>query len=416
MPDLVTTPRLHINSARLREDFEQLSAIGATERGGVNRPALSAAHMEARRWLKQRAMDAGLTVREDAAGNVILRLESPISQARTLIIGSHLDSVPNGGRYDGALGVLAGLEVLRVVKEQQLFLPVHLEAVDFTDEEGTLVSFLGSFAMSGKLTEEDILHPRGGEDVFRDGLRRAGLKRERLREAGRAPGELAGYLELHIEQGPVLEQAGFPIGVVQAISGIRFFTLQFEGRAHHAGTTPMERRQDAGLAAASFVVRFHQMVREGFPAGVGNIGQVNFWPGAFNIVPARAVLMVEVRAAEANQLRQMAEAAIGLAHSVSAEFKVGCEVGAIGERLPVAMDAGLQRLIRQTAEANGWKTMSIVSGAGHDAQSFADLCPTAVIFIPSHEGISHAEDEFSEWEDCLRGTELLLQVVLGAAQ
>lgn len=372
--------------------------------------------MEARRWLKQRAMDAGLTVREDAAGNVILRLESPISQARTLIIGSHLDSVPNGGRYDGALGVLAGLEVLRVVKEQQLFLPVHLEAVDFTDEEGTLVSFLGSFAMSGKLTEEDILHPRGGEDVFRDGLRRAGLKRERLREAGRAPGELAGYLELHIEQGPVLEQAGFPIGVVQAISGIRFFTLQFEGRAHHAGTTPMERRQDAGLAAASFVVRFHQMVREGFPAGVGNIGQVNFWPGAFNIVPARAVLMVEVRAAEANQLRQMAEAAIGLAHSVSAEFKVGCEVGAIGERLPVAMDAGLQRLIRQTAEANGWKTMSIVSGAGHDAQSFADLCPTAVIFIPSHEGISHAEDEFSEWEDCLRGTELLLQVVLGAAQ
>jgi acetylornithine deacetylase/succinyl-diaminopimelate desuccinylase-like protein len=146
------------------------------------------------------------------------------------------------------------------------------------------------------------------------------------------------------------------------------------------------------------------------------VGQIDFWPGAFNIVPARAVLMVEVRAAEAKQLRQMAEAAIELARSVSAEYKVGCEVRPMGERLPVEMDARLQRLIRQTAEANGWKTMSIVSGAGHDAQSFADLCPTAVIFIPSHEGISHAEDEYSEWEDCLRGTELLLQVVLGAVQ
>lgn len=412
----MTTPQIHINSTRLREDFDRLSAIGATERGGVNRPALSEAHLEARRWLKQQAIEAGLTVREDAAGNVILRLESPVRQARTLIIGSHLDSVPNGGRYDGALGVLAGLEVLRVVKESQLILPVHLEVVDFTDEEGTLVSFLGSFAMSGKLTEEDILHPRGGEDVFRDGLRRAGLSRERLREARRDAQELAGYLELHIEQGPVLEQAGIPIGIVRAISGIRFFTLQFEGRAHHAGTTPMGRRQDAGVAAADFVVRFHQMVRERFPDGVGNVGQIDFWPGAFNIVPARAVIMVEVRAAEANQLRQMAEAAIELAHSVSAEYKVGCEVGAMGERLPVEMDARLQRLIRQTAEANGWKTMSIVSGAGHDAQSFADLCPTAVIFIPSQDGISHAEDEFSEWEDCLRGTELLLQVVLGAVQ
>lgn len=403
---------IHIHAERFAGDFESLSQIGNTQGGGVNRPALSVEHLEARRWLRERAAQAGLPVRQDAAGNQIVRLASPNPDAKTLIIGSHLDSVPNGGRFDGAYGVLAGLEVLRVIKENGLHLPFHVEVVDFTDEEGTLVSFLGSFAMSGKLAKEDLLNPRGGRQAFLEGLRRAGLDEEKIFLARRDPAELAGYLELHVEQSSRLEEAGIPLGVVQVITGIKFFFVHFYGRMDHTGTTAMDRRKDAGLAAGMFITEFYRLIGEQFPGCLGNIGQVTFTPGAFNIVPAEARLMVEVRSGRKDELLRLAEAAASLGQTIADSQSVRCEVVPVGERYPALMDGHLQDLIRKLANANGWQTMSLSSGAGHDAQSFADICPTAVIFIPSRGGVSHAEDEFSTWEDCLRGAELLLQVVL----
>ena len=217
---------LLINSDRLQADFDALSAIGAFEDAdgnrGVNRPALSLAHLEARAWFLARAAAAGLETRVDAAGNhsAILRSASTTAaHASTLLLGSHLDSVPNGGRYDGALGVLAALEALRTVKEAGLSLPVDLEAIDFTDEEGTLVGELGSGALAGSLSLEALQKPRGGRQRLEDGLARAGLDEQRLVEARRDPASLAGYLELHIEQGPRLAQSAIAIGVVQRHRG-----------------------------------------------------------------------------------------------------------------------------------------------------------------------------------------------------
>ncbi len=407
--------KIIINETRFREDFEKLSSFGKTPNGGVNRPAFSTPHITARQWLKERAQRAGLDVRQDAAGNQIIRYESLNPKARTLILGSHLDSVPNGGKYDGALGVLAGLEVLRVIKENNIALPFHLEAIDFSDEEGTLVSFLGSFAMSGKLRSIDLQYPRGGLKALQKGLKRANIIYEKIPTARRQPNEIAGYLEIHIEQGPILEQAGISIGIVSKISGLKFFELSYLGRAHHAGTTPIIMRRDAGFAAADFILNFYKKIIDEYPDCLGNVGRIQFEPGEYNIVPAIAKLAIELRSPEEAILISIAEEMAGFAQSIASQHKVEYRWEELGERRPVVLDKGLQEIIAQVAHKMGLKTMPIISGAGHDAQSFADICPTGMIFIPSRQGISHAEDEYSEWADCVRGTNLFLQVVLQAA-
>jgi beta-ureidopropionase / N-carbamoyl-L-amino-acid hydrolase len=236
---------LRVSSERLKADFEALSRFGATPQGGVDRPALGEAHLAARAWLRQRIQSDGLELRLDQAGNHLAFLGCGPQSAPTLLLGSHLDSVPDGGRFDGALGVLAALEVLRSVRDTGQSLPVNLEAIDFTDEEGTLVGLLGSYALAGLLKVEDLLSPRGGRQHLLTGLERAGLSEGGLLEARREPSSLAGYLELHIEQGRRLVQAGVQIGVVTSIVGICSYRLTFTGRADHAGTTPMGDRLDA---------------------------------------------------------------------------------------------------------------------------------------------------------------------------
>src|SRR6478735_2216871 len=218
---------VRVDEARLRGDFDDLAAIGATTDGGVDRPALGPAHLEARRWFLARARDAGLETAVDPAGNHSALLRGG---ERTLLLGSHLDSVPRGGRYDGALGVLAALEVLRVVAGAGLELPVTLEAIDFTDEEGTLVGRLG---VAGALDEDALASPRGGRAELVAALARGGLDETRLRDARREPSSLAGYVELHIEQGPVLESRGADLGIVTSIVGARSFRVVFGGVAAH---------------------------------------------------------------------------------------------------------------------------------------------------------------------------------------
>ncbi|MFQ5410388.1 MAG: M20/M25/M40 family metallo-hydrolase, partial [Anaerolineales bacterium] len=250
------TPLL-IDPARMRADFEAVSEFGAFqfEVGdetfhGVNRPALSEAHLAVRDWFRKRAAADGFAVREDSAGNVSALLKTPGAD-KTLLLGSHFDSVFEGGRYDGALGMVAALESLRVLRESGSALAVHVEVIDFTDEEGTLVGLLGSAALAGRLRPEALEKPRGGRERLEAGLARAGLTEARLFDARRDPATLAGYLELHIEQGPRLAQQGIDIGIVASIVGARSFRLTFTGQANHAGTTPMTARADAGLGAAA---------------------------------------------------------------------------------------------------------------------------------------------------------------------
>ena len=406
---------LRINPDRFRANFEAQAAIGATGDGGLNRPALSEAHLAVRNWFRQRVDSAGLAFRLDGAGNHSAFLACGPAGGQTLLLGSHLDSVPYGGRFDGPLGVLAALEVLQVVQEAGLKLPVNLEAIDFTDEEGTLVGVLGSSALVGSLRPEDLQTPRGGREALLAGLARAGLDESSLLAAGRPSGSLAGYLELHIEQGPRLIEAGLNIGIVTDIVGIGSYRLTFSGSANHAGTTPMDARKDAGLGAAAFILAVRRLVLEEFPGCVANVGAVRFEPGAFNIVPGLAELILEFRSPRKESFALLEEALLALAFDLAELYDLGLQYEFLGRHQPTPMSPAVSQAVAAAAEALSLRSIPLASGAGHDAQLLAEACPSGMVFIPSVGGISHSPDEFSRWKDCLNGANVLLQTCLRMA-
>jgi len=407
---------LLIHPDRFKADFDALAQIGSTGDGGVNRPALSEAHLEVRRWLQARAVEAGLETHVDGAGNhsVILRSTNP--DARTLLLGSHTDSVPNGGRFDGALGLLAALEVLRAVKDAGLRLPVHLEAIDFTDEEGTLVGLLGSSALAGTLSAEALRNPRGGRAALEEGMARAGLAEAGLLDARRDPQSLAGYLELHIEQGPRLIQSAVKIGVVTGIVGIQSYRLAYHGQANHAGTTPMETRVDASLGASAFILTARELVMREYPGCVVNVGQMSFKPGAFNIIPGAAEFALEFRSPEVKQFADLERALLSLAQFIARQYRLELTLEPAGACTPAPMSLTTRAAIAAAAESLGLSHIAIPSGAGHDAQSLAPLTDAGMIFVPSRDGVSHSPLEFTEWEDCVNGANVLLRAALKMAE
>jgi beta-ureidopropionase / N-carbamoyl-L-amino-acid hydrolase len=403
---------LLVDGERMREDFDALAAIGATPEGGVDRASLGEAHLAARAWFLDRAASAGLETRVDRAGNhsAILPGAGP-----TLLLGSHLDSVPNGGRYDGALGVVAALHVLLAVQAAEAELRLALEAIDFTDEEGTLVGLLGSEALAGKLTLESLRSPRGGRDALLAGLERAGLNEAELVSARRDPASLAGYLELHIEQGPLLEQAGAQIGLVTGIVGARSFSLAFRGLSGHAGTTPMNARRDAGLAAAAFAVAAKELVVRDFPGCVATVGDIRLEPGAFNVIPGSARLAIECRSIDLEELDALESALLRAAHAAAATHALDVEATPVGRWEPTALDANLRAAVARAAEGLGLSTLELQSGAGHDAQALAAVVPSGMIFVPSDGGISHDPREHTSWGHCVNGANTLLRAALELA-
>jgi N-carbamoyl-L-amino-acid hydrolase len=407
---------LRVDADRLRRDFEALAALGATPDGGVDRTTSSDAHLAARTWFLERAKEAGLETRIDAAGNHSALLISKSEHARTLLLGSHLDSVPNGGRYDGALGVLAALETLRVVNAAGIEPNLTLEAIDFTDEEGTLVGLLGSWALAGVLTDEVLANPRGGVEALREGLIRAGLDRERLTEARRDPNSLAGYLELHIEQGPVLEREHVDIGVVSGIVGSRSFRLRFRGARSHAGTTPMDARRDAALGAARLVAGVRETVVRDFPGCVATVGDIRVEPGAFNVVPGQARVSLEFRSLEEDELDRLEAALLSLARREADREHLELDVEPVGRWTPVSLDQGLRSTITTAAAALGLSSLELPSGAGHDAQALAKVTRSAMIFVPSAAGLSHDPGEHTAWRDCVNGANVLLGAALELAR
>jgi len=403
---------LTVNARRLLDDLRDLSRIGATPEGGVHRPALSAADLEARAWFRARAEAAGLICRQDGAGNLSAVLPAADPAARTLLCGSHLDSVPDGGRFDGALGALAALEALRTVREAGLRLPVHLEAISFTDEEGAHVSLLGSRAAAGLLTEADLDHPHSSPAAFAGALERAGLRREELLAARRDPATLLGYLELHIEQGSRLEEAGLDIGVVTAIVGIRSFWLTFSGQAAHAGTTPLPLRRDALRGAAAFITRAAEIASAGFPPGTVTCGQVEVAPGAFNIVPGRARLALEFRHPAAETLAEMEAALFALARECAAAHGLEVAFTSVGGIEPAAFDPDAAAAIETAAGGLGLRCTRLVSFAGHDAQAMRAITPAAMLFVPSAGGLSHQPGEHTRDAYVINGANTLLHTLL----
>jgi N-carbamoyl-L-amino-acid hydrolase len=403
---------LTINAERFQYDFEALSQIGATGDDGVNRPCWSAAHLETQTWWLARAAEAGLEVRRDSAGNCSALLRSETAGAKTLLLGSHTDSVPNGGRFDGALGVLAALEAARSIKDADLHLPVNVEVMDFADEEGTLVGILGSQALAGTLTAEALKNPRGGRAALEEGLARANLTEAGLLAAGREPSTLAGYLELHIEQGPNLTRNAVAIGVVQGIVGIRSFRVNFRGQANHAGTTPMDQRADASLGAAAFTLTAREMVVREFVGCTVNVGQITLAPGAYNIVPGSAELALEFRAPDLETLNNLEAALMGLARVSAHQFGLDVSTRFVGGCAPAPMHATAKEALTLAADSLALSYVPMFSGAGHDAMSLAHLVPCGMVFIPSRDGISHSPLEFSSWDDCVNGANVLLRAAI----
>jgi allantoate deiminase len=400
-----------IDGGRVRRRLEALAEIGRDSEGGISRFSFSEEDRQARGLFVSWCRQAGLEPRVDPVGNLVARYEGIQAALPALAAGSHLDTVPRGGALDGALGCVASLECAQSLAERGRRLAHPLEVLVFAEEEGSRFGsgLLGSRAMAGKLRAEELeeLKDREGSSA-REVMERFGLRPRALEEAARRPGELAAYLELHIEQGEVLERESLPIGIVSGIAGIWRYTLRFLGQANHAGTTALPARRDALLAAARFIVAARDVaLRRGEPGSVATVGRIAVRPGAINVVPGEAELSLEVRAAAAPGLEAVAARILEEGQRIAAAERVELQVQPGPRIAPVPLDPGVRRAVQRACRSLGIASLQLPSGAGHDAQSMAGLCPAGMIFVPSAGGISHAPGEFTPWEQVAAGVRVL---------
>lgn len=401
---------LRVNAERLLNDLQTLAQIGATPDGGVSRRALSEVDVLGRAWFKAQVELAGLTYKQDSAGNQSAVFPAHTPDAKTILFGSHLDTVPNGGQFDGALGTLAALETLRTFKEAGITPKHHLEAVSFTDEEGGVYSMLGSKALTGLLTMENLTSLPNQVDL-NAGLMRLGLTKDGVLQAERDMATIKAFVEIHIEQGMRLKTMNTHIGVVTSIVGIRTFTLTFKGQAAHAGTMPMENRQDALWGAAQFVQAAKTVVMQRYTPGVMNCGKLTIPNSASNIVPAQVTMALEFRHGTTEQLEDMQATLLALAEKSAQENDLTLTIEPNYVIMPVATDHSLVEMGERVSESLGLSHTRLLSFAGHDTQSLAQVVPAVLFFIPSENGISHHPDEYSTPEDVMNGANVLLQMV-----
>jgi beta-ureidopropionase / N-carbamoyl-L-amino-acid hydrolase len=404
-----------ISLPRLKQHIETLSTYGRNPDGrGITRSCWSPAHEQARTWLLERMKAAGLETRVDAAGNTFGRIAG---QGGAVLTGSHIDTVPEGGPLDGALGVLAGLECLQTIGERRLATRRPLAVVAWSDEEGRYGSLFGSRAFTGKLDLDRVpsLRAVDGESLV-DAMARAGYDASRVAEARCDPRTLHSYVELHIEQGPHLEAARLPIGLVEGIVGIRRNRLTFIGEPDHAGTTPMARRKDAFLAACEYALKAREhVVRKGGGRSVTNFGRIELAPGVSNIVPARAVLLQEMRELDARILARLDRECAALARTVSRRRGLRVEIETLSRTEPARCAPRVMSAVQAACETLRLRFKRMPSGAGHDAQNLAAVTEAGMLFIPSRGGRSHRPDEMSDWKAIERGANALLHTLLRLA-
>jgi N-carbamoyl-L-amino-acid hydrolase len=401
---------LKADPVRMEERIRELGRFGAEPDGGVSRVAFSDADVAGRAYVVGLMKQAGLAVRVDVAGNIIGRREGSEPGLPAILFGSHIDSVPRGGNYDGDVGVIGAIECVQLLHEAGVATRHPLEVVVFSDEEGGLV---GSRAMAGKLTPAALdVRSHSGKTV-RDGIRAIGGDPERLAEAQRRPGELKAFLELHIEQGAVLEEAKVDIGVVEGIVGIHWWDVTIEGSANHAGTTPMDRRQDALLAGAHLVVAVNRVVT-GVPGRqVGTVGRIAAAPGAPNVIPGRVVMSLELRDLSADKIQSLFASIREEAAAIAGRTGTRISFQPIdATAVPAPTDRRVRGIIAAAASELGLQHRLMPSGAGHDAQDLAPLTPTGMIFVPSVGGISHSPKEFTRPADMANGANVLLRSIL----
>jgi N-carbamoyl-L-amino-acid hydrolase len=404
-----------ISLPRLKSHIETLATYGRNPDGrGITRSCWSPAHEEARAWLVGKMKEAGLETRIDPAGNTFGVLPG---EGAAVLTGSHIDTVPEGGPLDGALGVLAGLECLQTIREAGLPVRRPLAVVAWSDEEGRYGSLFGSRAFTGKLDPKAIptLRALDGESLV-EAMARAGYEAARAPDARCDPRALHAYIELHIEQGPHLEAARLPIGLVEGIVGIRRNRLTFVGEPDHAGTTPMAWRKDAFLAACEYALKAREhIVKKGSGRSVTNFGRIELAPGVSNIVPARAVLMQEMRELDGRILARLDRECVALARAVARRRGLRVAVDTLSRTEPARCAPRVMEAVQAACEKLRLAYKRMPSGAGHDAQNLASVTASGMLFIPSRGGRSHRPDEMSDWKAIGRGTNALLHALLHLA-
>lgn len=428
----------------LRWAMDRMAEMVDPARPLYTRRSFTDVYRRAREWLAEQFEEAGLMVTMDAAANLSGRLEGTRPGAPAIVLGSHTDSVPAGGRFDGTLGVMAALAVARALRDGGVRLAHPLEIVDFLAEEPSDygVSCVGSRAMAGALTQAmlDARNPAG--ETLAEGIRRMGGRPEHIAEGRplRDPAELAAFMELHIEQGPVLDAEDVPVGVVTGIVGIRRSDVRFVGRADHAGTMPMDRRRDALVGAAEFIALTHELARryagaggsgtwpgagpaangpERLPAPAGGgagfvatVGQVHVHPNASNVVPGRADLVLEVRSLDVDDIRRFEAELLAAAGRAAEARGLRLEVEALTEAAPTPCAPLIVDTFREAVARRGYRVIELASGAGHDAAQMARLCPSGMLFVCCKDGASHHPDEWVAPEDMVAGAEVFLEAVL----
>lgn len=407
---------LRVNIDRLRQDLLALGEIGRDEKRGLYRMAFSEADMEGRKWLQARVEECGMRTSMDGAANVSARLEEGDDRP-TVLVGSHIDTVPNGGIFDGALGVLIGLECLRRIREEEIATRWPVEVIAFSDEEGRFGGLFGSQAVAGDLHPEKIHTARDLEGTtLMEAMAGLGLDAMDALHARRDPRTLAAYLELHIEQGPVLDTMGIPIGVVEEITGLFKWSARLVGAANHAGTTPMEMRRDPFLGLAEFAGEIPRILEEhGSDMSRATIGRVDLQPGAANTIPGEVIFSMDVRDIAAEKLEELHDAfrrtlsAIARRRSLMFHFEILSRIE------PVLCDPRVVDAVEASATQLRLPAHRMPSGAAHDAQVMAEVAPMGMVFVPSKGGVSHSPAEWTAWQDVEDGANVLLQTLLQLA-
>jgi beta-ureidopropionase / N-carbamoyl-L-amino-acid hydrolase len=396
---------LRIDGASLLQRIQHIASTGTT------RLAYSKEDLNARSIVKEMMREVGLEVSIDPAGNIIGRREGR-RKLPALMFGSHVDTVRNGGRYDGILGVMAAMECVQALRKAKQFTNHSLEVVVFANEEGQLFGALcGSRAMAGLLETDELQRKDGTSRTLAEAIADIEGDSARLAAAVRKKGEIAAFVELHIEQGGELESSGFPIGIVEGISGISYTDVRITGAANHSGTTVMKMRRDALVAASQLVLKVQQVATEG-RCRVATVGQMTVFPNATNIIPGEVALTIEIRDLERQRILDTLNEIQQWGRTVT--DRSGIKFDFTDRTLidPVPCSEVVKNAILQSCVDLGLKFRPMPSGAGHDAQMMARLGPMGMIFVPSSGGISHSPKEFTSAEDCIRGADVLLQTIL----
>jgi len=406
--DSVMTPA-RISPQRLRQRMEHLGTIGREDSGGISRPPFSPAHVEAVRLVAQMMREAGLDPGVDDFGNLIglgAGADGPV-----LLAGSHLDTVPEGGMFDGALGVVAAVEAAHTLQDARRPLRHRLSVIAFADEEGHAfdVGTLSSRALVGEIPRSrfETLRDRNGQSLHEHLRARAhGLP------VARVPERVGAYLELHVEQGPVLERMGRAVAAVDSITGILRTTITFEGRAAHAGTTPMTARADALVGAAELVGAVRELALQHKDRAVGTVGRLSVHPGATNVIPGRVDLSVEVRSPDDHELDDLRMAVEQRAQTIAGQQGLRVTVGSWDRSPPVPMDPGVRDAVVRAIQICEQPALTLASWAGHDAGVLARYIPAGMIFVASTAGLSHSPREHTPWETAAIGAQVLLETLL----